>query len=995
MTNDTKVLTKKFKFGLEKLDMYVPNRHDSSGLVLVEELPQNEYEYIALEKARKYNVNAVYFRRFDSGRAPIPQVYIYDFTQKEWDEDEAGELHKKLWNSGQVPLFFIFTKTEIKIFNCLQKPEIDRNSGKVIASPMETIKLAADIEKELNKLKEFSARKFDNGSFWETSKYKDDFKLNEGSYETLIENLKAIRNDIIKKGILEKEMAQKLLVMTILVKYLEERKDEQGNKVFPPHLFGNFATGAKTFTDLLKKRGSCLKLFDYLSKHFNGEIFEWQDETERIKLSQTDLKPFAEFLEARTETTGQLTLWPLYSFNDLPIELISNIYEEFLENKSGVVYTPPYLVHFLIDEAMPLNEPKVNFKILDPACGSGIFLVAAYKRIIEWWRLRNDWKKPGLNDLKKLLIENIFGVDIDPEAVLLTIFSLSLVLFDELSPKIIWEELKFDNLRSSGNLFDKDFFELIIKQELGEKFDLIIGNPPIISNLTQPARIIEEKYKKNRVRLPDKQISLLFLEQSLTVCKPYGLLCLIQPSGFFLYNYGSFEFRKYFMLTCNVKQILDFSFLREIIFGSANAAVVVVFAKKEEPELKNILHATFRRTKLAKEKIYLELDYYDMHNVSYETAIKNPLIWKSNLLGGGRLHHLVTRLSKLKPKLGDYLKDKIKNHGWVMAEGFIVGNKDEINRLREYTVKDQILTHHERVELKRLQKKYKRADYLTNKKTLPTEALTEDGINENKIHILKEKYFIRNRKKNKLIFNGPHLLIKEGAATNSIPIAFRDDDLSFKHKIIGIHASEEYREKLLAIEHKINKSRIILFCACAFSRQHLISRGSAILKKDIESIPFPEDMNELDVSEIEKILVDDMLDYMPDFRNKGEKSKVMKPVTKKQLHLFGETYCKVLNSVYENFHPYELIISSNFVFFPVYYGEKPAIESSDPDKFENSLNQLIYKKIGGNLRITRVLRIYDDNIIYLVKPKQVRYWLRSVAVRDADETFADLVKQGY
>ncbi len=71
------------------------------------------------------------------------------------------------------------------------------------------------------------------------------------------------------------------------------------------------------------------------------------------------------------------------------------------------------------------------------------------------------------------------------------------------------------------------------------------------------------------------------------------------------------------------------------------------------------------------------------------------------------------------------------------------------------------------------------------------------------------------------------------------------------------------------------------------------------------------------------------------------------------------------------------------------------LETGDIDQFEYHLNQLVHKKFGKYLRITRVIRIYDQNVIYLVKPKQVRYWLRSVAVRDADETFEDLVKQGY
>ena len=110
---------------------------------------------------------------------------------------------------------------------------------------------------------------------------------------------------------------------------------------------------------------------------------------------------------------------------------------------------------------------------------------------------------------------------------------------------------------------------------------------------------------------------------------------------------------------------------------------------------------------------------------------------------------------------------------------------------------------------------------------------------------------------------------------------------------------------------------------------------------------------------------------------------------------FGETYCKILNTVYKEFKPHEPIITNSFVCFPVYYGEQPKLANEDLDKFENYMGRLVYREIGRNLRVVRVIRVYDNNIVYLIKPNQVRYWLRSVAIRDADETFADLVKQGY
>jgi hypothetical protein len=648
---------------------------------------------------------------------------------------------------------------------------------------------------------------------------------------------------------------------------------------------------------------------------------------------------------------------------------------------------------------MPLTDfHKTDFKVIDPACGSGVFLVAAFRRMIHWWRIRNNWKKPDakdLNKLKKILKNNIFGVDKHKEAVRLTFFSLSLALLDELSPKVIWENLKFDNLQES-NLISKDFFKLINDNFFQSDFDLVIGNPPFESKLTTPdAERIEKQKINERPKLPNNQIALLFLEQAMNLCKEGSDLCLIMPSGPFLYNNNSVEYRKYFLSAYHVPQIIDFTFLSAILFESAKVAVAVVFAKKQDPIKEDLLHVTVRRTMPAKKKLYFELDYYDFHRISHQETLENRLVWKANLLGGGRLKHLMARFAPLRT-LGDYLKEAKNKHSWAIGEGFKVSNKkEEIDKLVELDKNKENLSQTEKEELKKLGKKYKKAVYLTGKNTLPTDALTEKGIDETQIHILEEKYFERNRQRNKSIFKGPHLLIKEGVAKNSIPIAFKNDDLSFKRRIIGIYTPEKQIDELLEIEKRIKNNRTYLFYVAGFSGQYMIGRATAILKKDIESLPYPEDEKKLELSEIEQILVDDVLDYMLDFRKKGETSVAEKPVDDYRLHQFSEIYCRVLNSVYKEFKPHEPLKTGSFICFPFYYKDKPQIKTENPDELESDLYELIQNNTTTNSRIVRMLRIYEKNTIYLIKPKQTRYWLRSIAIRDADETFSDLVAQGY
>lgn len=500
-------------------------------------------------------------------------------------------------------MFFVFLENEVKIFNCF---EASYTNKKLELKPFQTIELAAN---SLSLIQEFSAKKIDNGTFWETSELAQKIKFSGSAYERLLRELKYTLKDILKKDILEEGLAEKLMIKSILVKYLEERKDENGNTVFPKagdirqyvngartrkefetNFFERFAKNATCFVDILKQKGAVVEFFKYLSKHFNGEIFSFNDDEYEI-LKNKDLSRFAYFFDKKMEgKSNQLVFWDLYSFEDLPVELISNVYEEFLEKKQGIVYTPPYLVNFLLDESIPFSDTETDFKILDPACGSGVFLVGAYKRLVYRWRAKNNWEKPDIFTLQQLLKENIFGVDKEPEAINLAAFSLSLALCDELSPLVIWDSLEFDNLKNE-NLFDCDFFELIQSERLQPIFDLVIGNPPFEKKLTKITQEIEDKCKKERivewngkenaVSIPGKQIALLFLDQAIKLCKKEtGLLCLILPTSDFLYNYNANKYRTWFFQNHHTFQVIDFTNLNGCLFGSANVSVAALFAKK-------------------------------------------------------------------------------------------------------------------------------------------------------------------------------------------------------------------------------------------------------------------------------------------------------------------------------------------------------------------------------------------------------------------------------
>jgi hypothetical protein len=972
--------------GLSQLEMLNADGN-SFGLIHTSELEKsktNYYQRLSLEKAKKVGADAVYFRDFpDANRPSKPQLYIFDFTFKEQD---IVEIHKNVWSSTEVRLYLIITKSEIKFFNS-SKPVEQTKSGNLQVSPFETLKIAGEA---IKKYKEYSAKKFDNGSFWEETKY--DFGYCETAYEKLISQLKITRNKFLEVIKLEKAIASKLLVLGILVKYLEERVDidENGNetRVFTADFFNQEKFGYATdFTETIRKGNQfTLNLFEYLSNHFNGKIFYLSDEyKEQIK--GKNLSPLADFLSGVLDK-NQFVFWRLYSFNYLPIELISSIYEMFLEadNSTGVAYTPSYLVSFMIDECMPINHPKENFKILDPACGSGIFLVSAYKRIIDWWRVSNyektgNWIQPGkenLNELKGLLKESIYGIDISHEAVDLAIFSLSLTLCDILSPKVIWENLRFDNL--SDNVVGSNFFDWY-PENTSKKFDLVIGNPPFIEYGLREPKINSLILGLNFVeQVPNNQSALLFTILGMNlVKKEEGLLSFILPSGPLLYNNSQkpINFRKWLFSEYNIPQIVDFTYLSNSLFknkgNEKNVAVSAFFLENKAPDKNPIYHITVKKLKTAKERQYFEIDHYDFHKISKMDALENPYVWKSNLLGGGRLIELIRKIS-LFPVLEDYLLEKERNNNWSFGVGFIVGNRKNKDEEKIVFMRDNI----------------------------PTSKFNESGFAKNDIVIQDKEEYIEARR-NAEIYSPPLLLIKRSIGNKTIPVFFSDSYITYRDEIIGIHSPEVDKELLLKIKKRIYNNQLYRFYLITTSSRAGVTKSTfPVYKKDIMNLPFPEDEKEIELTKFDEILINDTLEYGLEFLGKETNVKVLETTTEKELNSFGKTFIEVLNSLFETeskkYYQKSIYQTESFICSVFEYGDENNIVSKSlkaENEIDNHIAELVYNKMGTSYRINRVVKIYDGDLIYLIKPKELRYWLQSIGLRDADETIVDLYNAGY
>lgn len=959
-----------FEKKIQELNFSFISNKGTSGVLLTQNY-ENLSEVIstpdilfALEIAKnKFEADAVYFRYFPDGRAAVPQLYIFDYTLKQISLDEKNRIHRNMWNGYQVPAYIIIEKSLVSFYDAREKPDYNRvNYAKEI------------IIKTGEAIKGFNAKSFDDGLFWEEKENKNHFQFEQSATRDLIRGLKEVYTSFQEKSNLDKHVALKLLVQCLLIKYLEERDEDSRSGYFAGTYFQKHFQ-CNNFCDAIRQ-GKLLDLLDKLASDFNGKIFKWDEEkevAERVSIKKTEIKYLADYLDANIEN-NQYVLWRLYSFSHLPVEVISSVYEELLTDSKDIVYTPEMIVSTLVDECMPLKSPQKDFKLIDVSCGSGIFLVKTYKRIVQWWRYE-QWQKtgklekPSLSVLKDLLLKSIHGIDIEQDAIRLSIFSLALAILDEvnLDPPT-WGKLKFPDL--NDNILTKNFFEYITENPPND-FSLVIGNPPF--NLPEvggkePSRrdyfkkLEEKNGYKSEIDIPDENPALHFLIQSMKLLKKDGILSIVQPSGPLLYQ-KDLKFKEYLFSTYNLLQVIDFTKLADKLWGRKNVSTAAIFLQRSEPNSEPILHLIANRTFSNINRLFLEFDHYDFHFMSKNEAVFKPYIWKAHLLGGGRITSFIERLSNL-PTLKEFLKVKEKKEGWCVGSGYIIG--DESNT----------------------------ADYITNRETIPVEALTEDGIDNKQIHNCPIQYFERPRKTKKKIYEGPHILIRIIIGSKKIPIAYSEKYLSFPFGIIGIHAPQNSKSELLTLYNYLKENNNLLRgYILATSGRVMIGKATSINKDDIMRIPYSHEKKDILFSETEKIIIEEIA-------NKRITEEMF--ASNIDLITFSSVFCKALNSIYQieerKFQPYKILNVGNYSAIHFEYSNEILIHSEEyiPDLDQYIQNVIPQRGVDQHCtHIQKIMKAYSKDTIILIKPKQLRYWLPSIALRDADEVFADYIKSRY
>ena len=796
-------------------------RYDSNKVI------SEELEVIWNDAREKLEADAVYFL----GNAPV--IYFKRFEAL--DPKAIANFHRNVWNQSQVPLIIVILPTDIRVYSGYEAPKPGRIDGLGEPTRLETAfnpNVPTSSSYLWERLKKFTRDALESGSLWRD--YSEYFRKETRVDQVLLANLRYVRQELIKYNNLSPEHAHSLIGRSIFALYLQDRGVLS---IEEPNFFAErYNNRYRRYTDLLISYEDTYDFFEFLHKRFNGDMFPVTEEEKKF-VDEEHLAILHELFTVDRQAGGQTLFFWAYNFKFIPIELISSIYEEFLhqeeDEKNGAYYTPPMLVDFVLNVTLPWADANYKLSLLDPACGSGIFLVEAYRRLVERWRKAHNHQKPLFRDLAELLTASVFGVDIKRQALRVAAFSLYLAMLDYLEPKSIWMDVTFPPLIGT-NLIMGDFFDKQIAFH-EKQFDLIVGNPPWESKLTEYAI---DYLSRNKLNVGDKQIAQAFLLHAPDFCTPSGQIALLCSSKSLLFNKSgpNVSFRRRFFKQFSVKAVFDFSVWRRSLFVKAIAPTAAIFFTQQKPDLAaTILYGAPKLTYIARLLSAIVIESNDLKQLPLQQVLdsaeilehrnKQPLarqevlipdeedeeesisrsinIWKVALWGTSHDYILLQSLTNYPS-----LHEVIAKRGWYSKGGF--------NRTGP--------------------KPGKPCKWLDNAPFLDAKDFTRYGIDTERLKILPEgnRYY---RGGDERRFKAPLVLFKRGQAQRRPSAAYLNIDCAYTDAITGIAGPKGDRKYLKALTALLN-SEIAQYYLFLTAASWGVEREE-IKAGELRSLPFP------------------------------------------------------------------------------------------------------------------------------------------------------------
>lgn len=968
--------------------------------------------------------DAVYF--FNSQ----PLILFFDLTEQKRNLDE---LYKKVWSFDNTSVIFIIEKSEIKVFNALNyiKDKKQNSLEEITLSQQEIARLFNLWELESGKTWEWFQDKYIDGKRKKNQKQ----RVNE----RLFANIKKVREDLKKFELSENE-ANSLILRLIFIRYLIDRKIKIHDKLISGKV-DELNERRKSFIQLIRQPQQLNELFKILNDRFNGVLFKETD----IILTTEQAGYLSNVFSGEMDKEGLFKdfFFEIFDFSIIPVEVISGIYESLIDpetqNETSAIYTPSFLVDYIlkdtVDEFLKANKPE-DCTVFEVAVGSGIFLVQSLRRIIEREIKTNGNKdnKAFAEKIKSFAENNLYGIDVNEQALNVTCFSIYIALLDYLEPADI-NEYKFPELKGK-NLFKANFFgklddnkklipaefETVIKK-VKPKF--ILGNPPWKSKKGDP---IHTKWlKENKKTVGRFEIAQSFLLRAKDFMNDKTRSALILTSTMF-YNVSKTtrKFKDEVLNTYCIDEFFDLSPVKQTLFETQESPTSIIFFRlsKNNEHLQNVVkHQSLKVNSFLKNFRMLVIEKFDRKEILQKYFIENHWMFKVALYGNTLDFYFLNKIQQ-----GKKLIDYIDNKELFSTSGILRGNrKNKYEELQGLPL----------IENRNVQKYF--------------------NFEEKNVVGINDLYLEAGRKLKK--FDKPKILIKEQAVEwTDLSISYNPQPSVFVKGVFGISSQDETKLKILfsklisdiysyyifcvsggwgiathpqtkwedeylsfpVIESKEFNDRLVQLIdnfinpiSDYYKMQSAKSDAVFELKPTNLEIPEPRInktalnkinnlINEIyEVTEHEKDLIDYVLNVSRyQFQESKQHLFTHKVDTEKEfLKRYAEVYLKEFSEIYTDefiqveVFPLEHFIAMNFVMKK----EKPkkVIDYSEDKDAESVLktlaNTLSISEVVNtsdptkNLYIQKDIKGFEENSFYIIKPNEYKSWHRAMAWYDVAE----------
>jgi hypothetical protein len=951
-----------------------------------------------------------------------PFILFFDLTSID-NKQKENEIHKQVWSFDNSPIVFVIKDTEIKVYNALSYSKKENS--------LEQIKLS---EEEIEDRFSFWNLQSGTSFEWFYEKHKKTIlkkRVNQQLFENIKQTIFLLTNDFD----LEEGLSKILILRLIFIRYLIDRKIKIDNSYIQGSE-GEVLIRRKSLSDLIANPKKLVDFFDYLNKRFNGVLFK----NSNIELTQNQANILSKLFNPDGVTTEEkINLfsgfdfqYEVFDFGIIPVELISGIYETLLDeetkNATSAVYTPPFLVDYIltqtVDKFFEENKSTSECKIFDPAMGSGIFLVQGLRRMIERELVINPNVDNEIfgNKICQIAERNLFGIDINQEAIEVACFSIYVALLDYQEPGNI-DKYIFPNL-SGNNFFKVHFFDLskenILDKIKNEKVNFILGNPPWRNNDTSEHLDWLKKTKFDKI-VSDKQIAQSYLIRVKDFAEKDTMIALIVTSKVY-YNDNAQKLKKYFLENNFITEIFDLSPVRHIVFENAKNPGAIIFFKVNINQSGQNSQSIIRHISLKQNKYFnkfskvLVVEKFDKKEIKQIHFIENKWMFKVALYGGTLDYSFIKKFQN--ENLEEFLDKKNIINGNGIKKGtpknyfdFLIGfpiietsqiqeNYTFINEDFHKLNKQDVYLEAGR-ELKLFKGKKiilgKRTKYETdlNISLIEQNCVYKDSVNSISFNIDNEKYIYEIFGLLKSKFSTYFQYLTSANWGVYYPEINKSEYLSFPY----IEPSEKQKKELLLLVERLLSPYKDFYKEYPNNffqgepEKKILNGISSIIEEIYNIKGYEKDLIDYALNISRYQFQESKQHLVSDFNNADHRNR------EQVLKNYADVYIQEFEKIYDDefiqveIYPLNHFIALNFVFLD----KKPKEKIIYPNKKDE---KEVLKRLANNLSISQItnandssmnlfiqkdIKGFEKNSFYIIKPNEYKCWHRAMAWYDVAE----------